>query len=233
VSCPFAPAGEEELDTILQNVLAGRAFLPIQVEKYQTALLVYLGGRYRELGWVMQLHVGCERNLNSRMFNAIGPDTGFDAMNGDSKPQNLAKLLGRLDRDDKLPRTVLYSLIPAESEVIATIAGCFMAEADCPGKLQLGAPWWFNDTKSGMEKQLLDYANSTLLGNFIGMLTDSRSFLSYTRHEYFRRILCSFLGKLVDEGEVFADYDALGKIVQDISYNNALRFFGFQGFMKR
>ncbi len=229
-SCVYAPASEKELDAIFANAMEsvdGSDVTPANAEKFRTAVLLALGRFYHARGWVMQIHFGCVRNLSERQFATLGPDTGFDAMNGDGKPQNLARFLGALDVTDQLPRMVLYSLNPADSEVIATIAGCFMADAGCPGKIQLGAAWWFLDTKSGMEKQLLDYANSTLLGNFVGMLTDSRSFLSYTRHEYFRRILCNFLGNLVENGEYPADYETLGGIVADISYNNTARFFGF------
>jgi len=168
------------------------------------------------------------RNNNARMYDRLGPDTGFDSMNGRGEPYNLSYFLNALEESAQLPRMVLYSLNPADSEIIASIAGCFMADAVCPGKIQLGSAWWFNDTKSGMEKQLLDYANSTLLGNFVGMLTDSRSFLSYTRHEYFRRILCNFIGQLAEDGEYAADFDTLGQIVEDICYNNTVKFFGFE-----
>ncbi len=226
-SCAFEAASGAELDAILMAALEGGETSGLAEDKYRSAVLLYLGRRYSALNWVMQIHFGCMRNLNSGMFEAIGPDTGFDAMNGQGAPQNLAYLFDALDKTGELPKMVLYSLNPADSEIIASVAGCFMANANCPGKIQLGAAWWLNDTKSGMEKQLLDYANSTLLGNFVGMLTDSRSFLSYTRHEYFRRILCNFLGQLAEDGEYPADFDTLGKIVEDICYNNTVRFFGF------
>ncbi len=225
------PAADAELDAILETAMGGWGVMPRAAEQYRTALLLHLGRRYHELGWVMQIHFGCMRDNSARMFKKLGPDTGFDAMNGQGNPQNLARFFSALEATNQLPRMVLYSLNPADSEIIATIAGCFMADAECPGKIQLGAAWWFNDTKSGMEKQLLDYANGTLLGNFVGMLTDSRSFLSYTRHEYFRRILCNFLGRLVEDGEYPADFDTLGRIVRDISYHNTARFFGFDSEM--
>ena len=225
--CVYMPAADAELDAILETAMSGWGVMPRAAEQYRTALLLHLGRRYHELGWVMQIHFGCMRDNSARMFKKLGPDTGFDAMNGQGNPQNLARFFSALEATNQLPRMVLYSLNPADSEIIATIAGCFMADAECPGKIQLGAAWWFNDTKSGMEKQLLDYANGTLLGNFVGMLTDSRSFLSYTRHEYFRRILCNFLGRLVEDGEYPADFETLGRIVRDISYHNTARFFGF------
>lgn len=225
--CIYAEASSGELDAILRSALGGKAIAPHQAEQYRTAVLLHLGRRYHELNWVMQIHFGCMRNISDRMFERLGPDTGFDSMNGCGEPYKLSCLLNALERDGRLPRMILYSLNPADSEIIATIAGCFMADAGCSGKIQLGAAWWFNDTKSGMEKQLMDYANSTLLGNFVGMLTDSRSFLSYTRHEYFRRILCNFLGQLVEDGEYAADFDTLGRMVEDICFNNTARFFGF------
>ena len=225
--CIYEEAEPYELDAIFEAAMSGGEITAWEADQYRTSVLLHLGRRYHELRWVMQIHFGCMRSINTRMFRRLGPDTGFDSMNGRGDPQNLSRFLDALDRTGQLPRTVLYSLNPADSEIIACIAGCFMADAECPGKVQLGAAWWFNDTKSGMEKQLLDYANSTLLGNFVGMLTDSRSFLSYTRHEYFRRILCNFLGQLVEDGEYPADFDILGRIVGDICFNNTARFFGF------
>lgn len=228
VSAVYTPAGQAEVEGILAKGLKGQAVSSEEADKYRTAMLLYLGGRYHALGWVMQIHFGCMRNNTTRMYEKLGPDTGFDAMNGRGEPYHLAYFLNALDKSGQLPRMVLYSLNPADSEVIASIAGCFMADAGCPGKIQLGSAWWFNDTKTGMEKQLLDYANNTLLGNFVGMLTDSRSFLSYTRHEYFRRILCNFIGGLVEDGEYPADYEFLGKMVEDICYYNTVRFFHFE-----
>jgi len=226
--CIYSQAGETELNAILGTALKNGAVSAEDADKYRTAVLLHLGRRYHELGWVMQIHFGCMRNNNARMYDRLGPDTGFDSMNGRGEPYNLSYFLNALEESAQLPRMVLYSLNPADSEIIASIAGCFMADAVCPGKIQLGSAWWFNDTKSGMEKQLLDYANSTLLGNFVGMLTDSRSFLSYTRHEYFRRILCNFIGQLAEDGEYAADFDTLGQIVEDICYNNTVKFFGFE-----
>jgi glucuronate isomerase len=227
-TCVYEEATETEIDDIFASAMTGRAVTPLAADRYRTALLLHLARRYHKYGWVMQLHFGCMRDLSATMLDKLGPNTGYDAMNGQGNPRALAVFFNKLEETGQLPRTVLYSLNPTESEIIATIAGCFMTDADCPGKIQLGVPWWFNDTKSGMEKQLLDYANTTLLGNFIGMLTDSRSFLSYTRHEYFRRILCNFLGGLMENGEYPADFETVGKIVEDISYNNTARFFGFK-----
>jgi len=179
-----------------------------------------------QAGWTTQLHYNCIRNLNSKMFAKLGPDTGFDAI-GDARCANgLAKLFDRLDRAGALPRTIVYSLNPCDNEMIATILGSFQSAPD-RGKLQLGAAWWFLDQKDGMKKQLEALAALGCLGNFVGMLTDSRSFLSYTRHEYFRRILCAKLGEAAERGEIPADMKWLGQVVEDISFNNANRYFGF------
>lgn len=226
-SCVYLSADEELLTEIFLKAMNGQAVSGPEAEAYKTGLLLHLGREYHRRSWVMQLHFGCMRGINARMTRELGPDTGFDAINGQGAVHRLSGFLSALYDTDELPRMVLYSLDPSDSEIIASVMGCFMADSDIPGKLQLGAPWWFNDHKSGMEKQLRDNANATLLGNFIGMLTDSRSFLSYTRHEYFRRILCNFLGELAENGEYPADFDALGGMVQDICYHNTARFFGF------
>jgi len=177
-------------------------------------------------GWTTQLHFNCIRNLNSKMFKAMGPDTGYDAVNDALNAKGLAKLFDRLERADALPRTILYSLNPNENEALATVMGCFQKAPD-RGHVQLGAAWWFLDQKYGMRRQLESLASLGTLGNFIGMLTDSRSFLSYTRHEYFRRLLCQWLGDQVEKGELPNDLKWLGGIVEDISYNNAKNYFGF------
>ena len=177
-------------------------------------------------GWTTQLHYNCIRNLNTRMFKRLGPDTGFDAINDASCAVGLAKLFDRLEKADALPRTILYSLNPCDNEMLASLMGCFQKGPD-KGKIQLGAAWWFLDQKDGMKKQLEALSALGCLGNFVGMLTDSRSFLSYTRHEYFRRILCAKLGEEVERGEIPSDMKWLGKIVEDISYNNAKNYFGF------
>ena len=178
-------------------------------------------------GWTTQLHFNCIRDLNAKMFRTMGPDTGFDAINDSSPAKGLAKLLDRLEAADALPRMILYSLNPNDTAAIATIMGCFQKAPD-RGKIQLGAAWWFLDQKDGMRRQLETLASLGSLGNFVGMLTDSRSFLSYTRHEYFRRLLCQKLGAEVEKGELPDDLKWLGGIVADISYNNARDYFGFE-----
>ena len=175
-------------------------------------------------GWTTQLHFNCIRNLNTRMFRKLGPDTGYDAIGCADSGLGLAKLFDRLERADALPRCILYSLNPRDMEMLATIMGCFQKGPD-RGRIQLGSAWWFLDQKDGMKKQIESLAALGCLGNFVGMLTDSRSFLSYTRHEYFRRILCQKLGEEVERGEIPNDLKWLGGIVEDISYNNANRYF--------
>ena len=225
--CMYVPATQAELDAIMAKGLAGEAVSAAELDAYKTDLLLSLAKKYHDLNWVMQLHFGCIRDNNTKWFNKLGPDTGFDAVSNAHGVDDLGKLLNAMASTDTLPRTVLYSLNQYDNEAIATLAGCFQVDGECASKVQLGSAWWFNDTKTGMEKQLTDLANLGSLGNFIGMLTDSRSFLSYTRHEYFRRILCNWIGNLVENGEYHADMETLGQIVEDISYNNTVKFFGF------
>ena len=173
----------------------------------------------------MQIHYSCLRNTNERMFAKMGADAGFDAMAQNTCGGNIAALLSALDLTGQCPKTILYSLNPADNEQLGTLLGCFQSD-DLPGKIQHGSAWWFNDTKSGMEDQMRSLANLGLLGNFVGMLTDSRSFLSYARHDYFRRILCELIGQWVENGE-YPNHDAsLKKIVEGVCYNNAARYFG-------
>jgi glucuronate isomerase len=174
----------------------------------------------------MQFHINAHRNNNSRMFGKLGPDTGFDSINDSDLAYPLVRLLDALDKEDALPKTILYSLNPKDNYVIGSLMGSFQG-GGIPGKIQLGSAWWFNDTKDGMIEQMKALANLGLLSRFIGMLTDSRSFLSYTRHEYFRRILCNLIGEWVENGEVADDIEQLGQIVQGISYNNAKEYFGY------
>ena len=222
----YEEATEAELDAVLAKGLAGEPISQREADAFRTAVLLFLSRQYHQRGWVMQLHFGCIRNNNSRRFRELGPDTGFDAANNSSGARQLARLLDAMEAQNALPRTVLYSLNQYDNEIILTLAGCFQS-AEVPGKIQLGSAWWFNDTKTGMEKQLTDFGNLSVLGGFIGMLTDSRSFLSYTRHDYFRRILCNHIGRLVENGEYHNRLEYLGQMVQDISYNNTVRYFGF------
>lgn len=223
---PYHPASLDEINSIFKKALSGKTVSADEAEKYKTALLIFFGKEYAKHGWVMQLHYGAIRNTNSKMFEKLGPDTGFDCIDTTGCAKGIVGLLNALLAEDLLPKTVLYSLNPNDNEVLGTILGCFQGP-ETAGKIQHGSAWWFNDTKTGMIKQMTDLANLSLLGNFIGMLTDSRSFLSYTRHEYFRRILCNLIGTWVENGEYPNDIETLGRMVQDISYNNTVRYFGF------
>ena len=214
---------------VLQKALRGEEISVQEADAFKTDLLCFFAGLYRDNQVVMQLHYGATRNNNPRMMQLMGPDTGFDAIRGEAgSGEAIGNLLGLMSVQGNLPKTIIYSLNPADNIQIATAIGCFQS-ADHPGKLQHGSAWWFNDTKRGMMKQLNTLAESSVLANFVGMLTDSRSFLSYTRHEYFRRILCSLMGDWVENGEYPYDLTHLGQMVQDISYNNAVNYFGFEG----
>jgi len=195
-------------------------------KQYKTFTLLFLGRLYAEHGWAMQFHINAARNNSSRMFGKLGPDTGFDSINDSDVAYPLTRLLDALDMDDALPKTIVYSLNAKDNDVLGSIIGSFQG-GGVPGKIQLGSAWWFNDTKNGMLDQMNTLANQGLLSRFVGMLTDSRSFLSYTRHEYFRRLLCNLLGEWVENGEAPQDMELLGQMVQNISYRNAKAYFGF------
>ena len=188
--------------------------------------LVFLGEEYAKRGWVWQLHIGALRNNNSRMFEKLGADTGFDSINDFQIAEGLSKILDSLDKKNMLPKTILYTLNPKDNYVLGTMLGNFQG-GGIKGKIQFGSGWWFNDQRDGMEGQMKALANLGMLSRFVGMLTDSRSFVSYTRHEYFRRILCNLLGKWVEEGEYPKDMEMLKKIAQDICYYNAKNYFGY------
>ena len=219
-------ASEEELERVFQKRLEGEPLTQEELAAFQTGFLRFVAGEYKRLGWVMQLHYGCRRNNNTRMFHKLGRDTGYDAVLQGTPSLEVAAFLDLLASQDALPRMVLYSLNPNDDEGLNSVIGCFQ-DGTPLGRIQQGSAWWFNDHKAGMVKQLTAFANGGLLGNFIGMLTDSRSFLSYPRHEYFRRILCELLGAWVENGEYPADWKALEKMVRGVCYNNAVEFFGF------
>lgn len=223
---PFQLADPEEVETIFSSGLLGKTLTEAEEMKFKTAAMLYLGEEYHRLGWVMQLHFGVTRDNNSRMYQSIGKDTGFDGIYNRVPITELSGFLDALCQEGVLPKTVLYSLNPNDNAAIGTLIGCFQ-ESGVAGKIQQGSAWWFNDHKAGMTEQMTSLASLGLLGNFIGMLTDSRSFLSYTRHEYFRRILCELIGTWVENGEYPSDMNRLGKIVTGISYNNALEYFAF------
>ena len=219
-----APYTEAEVRAVFKKVREGGIATPAEALKFKSAWL-YEGLRAdARANWSTQLHYCCLRDNNTTMFKKLGPDTGFDCIGDWSVTESLARLFDRLETDGSLPRTVLYSLNPKDNEMLATLMGCFQKGPD-RGKIQLGAAWWFLDQKDGMKKQIEALSALGCLGNFVGMLTDSRSFLSYTRHEYFRRILCGKLGEEIERGEIPNDIAWIGGIVQDISYNNANRYF--------
>ncbi len=222
---PFRPCSPEEANAAYQKAMGGGSLTLEEAEGYQTAILLHLGREYHRLGVVMQLHYSCLRNMNARMYAKMGPDTGFDMIAQNSCGGAAAELLSALDGKGECPKTILYSLNPADNAQLGTLLGCFQS-SEVPGKIQHGSAWWFNDTKSGMEEQMKSLANLGLLGNFVGMLTDSRSFLSYARHDYFRRILCNLVGNWVENGEYPNDENALRGIVEGVCYANAVRYFG-------
>ncbi len=198
----------------------------IEVEKFKTFMLIYFGKKYSEKNWAMQLHLSALRNLSTRMFNKLGADTGFDAIDDSLFIRGIASIFDELDKENKLPKTIVYSLNPNYLTILNTMINCF--QNNQRGKMQLGSAWWFNDQKEGMYEHLTSLANSGLISTFIGMLTDSRSFLSYTRHDYFRRILCNYFGRAITNEEYPEDYEFVGQIVKDICYNNALDYFNFE-----
>lgn len=222
----YQKATEGEVEDIFQKKLKGNKISLEEEQKYKSFTLTFLGKRYHEKGWVMQYHINAHRNNNTRMFNKLGPDTGYDSMNDALLAEPLVHLLDSLDQADALPKTILYSLNPRDNVTIATIMGSFQG-GGVPGKMQLGTAWWYNDTKQGMISQMETLADIGVFSRFVGMLTDSRSFLSYTRHEYFRRIMCNLIGQWVENGEYPNDEETLGQIVQDISYYNAKEYFNF------
>ena len=223
----YAEASKDEVVEIFEKRLQGQALSALEIEQYKTYTLVFLGKLYAEKGWVMQLHMSPLRNNSTRMFNQLGPDAGFDSMGDYLIADKLSGFLDALDVKNKLPKTVLYSLNPNDNPILAGMAGNFQ-NAEVPGKVQFGTAWWFNDTIDGMENQMKTLANFGLIRNFIGMLTDSRSFLSFPRHEYFRRILCNLLGTWVEEGKVPNDLPLLKQYVYHICYGNAKRYFGLE-----
>ncbi len=222
----FYPADEAEVDEIFKKRLAGEVLTKEEENKYKTAYMLFLGREYNRMNWVMQLHYGCKRDNNAYMYQQLGPDTGFDCINNYAPSAQMADYLNALSATNDVPKTIIYSLNPVDDAAIGTLIGCFQG-SEAAGKIQQGSAWWFNDHKTGMIAQMTSLANLGCLGNFVGMLTDSRSFLSYTRHEYFRRIMCELIGGWVDNGEYPDDQKALKEIVEGISYNNAVKYFGF------
>lgn len=222
---PFFRLGSpEEVENIFAKTLSGKKLTKEEVEIYKTSLFIELGKIYNSHNLGMQIHLGALRNNNSRMYNKLGGDIGFDSIGNYNYAKSISGLLNELDKIEQLPKTILYCLNPNDNEILGTMIGNFQ-DGKIPGKIQFGAGWWFNDQKDGMIKQMTALANLGLLRRFLGMLTDSRSFLSYTRHEYFRRIMCNMIGTWVEEGEVPYDKDILKSMIEEICFNNAKNYF--------
>jgi glucuronate isomerase len=222
----FASFTFPEIDRIFKNLLNGEIISSEEAEKYKTAVMLELCRLNHKRGWTQQFHVGAMRNNNARLFRQMGPDTGWDSIGIAQNPLKISNFLSELDNNEQLTKTILYNLNPADNEMMITMAGNFN-DGSSAGKVQNGAAWWFLDQKSGIEKHLKDLAAIGLLGRFIGMVTDSRSFLSYPRHEYFRRLVCNFVGEEVEKGLIPDEEELLKPLIEGISYRNAKEYFGF------
>jgi len=220
----YVPYAEGDAKSVYVKKLAGEELTKEEIDVFKTYVLKLCAKEYTKLDWAMQLHIGALRNNNSKMYEKMGPDVGFDSINDLCIAEALSAFLNSLEVDDCLPKTILYTLNPKDNYVLGTMLGNFQ-KAPTPGKIQFGSGWWFNDQRDGMQEQMKALGNLGLLGRFVGMLTDSRSFVSYTRHEYFRRIFCNLIGTWVENGEYPADYDMLETIVKGVSYNNAKDYF--------
>ncbi|MBI9102158.1 MAG: glucuronate isomerase [Spirochaetales bacterium] len=221
----FAESTKEGADKVLKKALGSENLSLNEAVVFRTYVLTELGRMNARRGWVMQLHLGALRNNNTRMFRKLGPDTGFDTITDGNTARPLARFLDGLDMTGELPRTIIYNLNPSDNDLLATMIGCFQ-DGSVAGKIQFGSGWWFNDQKDGMIRQMTSLANMGLLSKFVGMLTDSRSFLSYPRHEYFRRILSNLMGGWIEKGEAPEDYNLMGGMIMDICFNNAKEYFG-------
>ncbi len=229
VLTPFAEfASAQTLESIFAKAWKGAALAPEEIEAFKTGLLLEVGRMNARRGWAMQLHIAAVRNVNSTMFKKLGPDTGYDAVGDQPIAEKLGRFLDALQADNMLPKMIFYSLNPNDLEVLGTVMGCFQ-DGSIPGKIQCGSAWWFNDHIEGMRRQMISLANLGLLSRFVGMLTDSRSFLSFPRHEYFRRLLCGLIGGWIEAGEIPPDFETFGGMVQDISYRNAKNYFAIPG----
>ena len=225
-TCYADTYSDAAIDAIFNKVRGGSELSSAELLKFKSAMMMEFGRMDAEKGWTAQLHIGAMRNNNSKMYNLLGPDTGFDSIGDDSYAGSLTAYFDRLNSEGKLPKTILYNINPCDNEMLATLIGCFQ-DGVTSGKLQLGSGWWFLDQKDGMTRQVEALSQLGLLSRFVGMVTDSRSFLSYTRHEYFRRILCNILGSEMEQGIIPKDFDLVGSLVENISYNNAAKYFEF------
>ena len=217
---------EKEMRDIFFKLRSGKNLNRQEIRKFKSGMLIEFALMDHEKGWVQQFHYGAIRNTNTRMFNRLGPDTGYDSIGGEPVAKNMSKFLDRLASRDKLTKTIIYNINPADNELVATMVSNFQ-DGSAPGKIQYGSGWWFLDQKDGIERQINALSNMGLLSRFVGMLTDSRSFLSFPRHEYFRRILCNIIGTDVENGLLPNDINLLGNMVKDISYFNAKNYFSF------
>lgn len=224
---PYAEAKPSELEAIFKKGVKGKPLSVDDLDKYRTALMQFFAREYHKRDWVMELHIGAMRDNNTKMFRRLGPDTGFDSIDDNQIAVGLSRFMDSLAVEDKLPKTVLFTLNPKDNYVLGSMLGNFQS-AEQAGKIQFGSAWWFNDNYDGMRAQLTALANLGVLGKFVGMITDSRSFLSYPRHEYFRRILCELIGEWVEQGKYPEDLKFLSKLVEDVSFNNAKDYFGLQ-----
>lgn len=222
----YSEADEREIKNIFQKRMQGNVLNQEEIYKFKTAMILFLAAEYEKRNWIMQIHYGALRNVNAKMFNILGPDTGYDCILTRDSSQGLAMMFDKLESKSALPKTIIYSLNPNDDAMITSVIGCFQEEG-IKSKIQHGSAWWYNDTKMGMLNHLKNLASISVLGNFVGMLTDSRSFLSYTRHEYFRRILCNMIGDLVEDGEYPYDEVQIKNITEDICYYNAKHYFEF------
>ena len=225
-SFEYVPYGEGDASAAFEKRMKGDTLTKEEIDSFKCALLKACAEEYSRLGWTMQLHIGALRNNNRRMYEKLGADTGFDSINDLCIAESLSAFMNSLEYADILPKTILYTLNPKDNYVLGTMLGNFQ-KGPTPAKIQFGSGWWFNDQRDGMEAQMTSLANLGMLSRFVGMLTDSRSFVSYPRHEYFRRILCNLIGKWVEDGEYPRDYATLSKIVKGICYENAKRYFEF------
>lgn len=226
-SCNAEDCTEAEAASAFDAARAGRQPTPADAAKFRSFMMIFFGHLDAAKGWTKQLHIGAQRSNNTRLLRELGPDTGFDSIGDRPQAASLARYLDKLDSDNRLPKTILYNLNPADNYMMAAMAGNFQ-DGTIPGKIQFGSGWWFLDQKEGMEWQINALSSLGLLSRFIGMLTDSRSFLSYPRHEYFRRILCNLIGRDVVKGELPRDMELLGGMVRDICFHNAHRYFGLE-----
>lgn len=227
IDVPYSENTDEEVSKIFLKALNKLEITKLEENKYKSNMLNFFGKEYAKRNWTMQIHFGALRNNNTNMFKKLGADTGFDSVNDSNVAYEISRILDSLEKENSLPKTILYTLNPKDNYVLGTMLGNFQGEG-IKGKIQFGSGWWFNDNKDGMIEQMKALGNLGLLGNFVGMLTDSRSFLSYTRHEYFRRIMCNLIGQWVENGEYPYDEEMLEEIIKGISFNNSRDYFGIE-----